>query len=147
MNTEFALAYLRVIAPDGAECAVAIAQSLFYIGCAPHNELLLVGQHISRCHACLRLEGAQVLLVDLGSEHGTWIGMTRLEAKQPHLLDYLETFRIGPYRLRVEPVSGAPPPRGLDEEKAVFNHDAIAAANEYSLARIHSTFYHHITPI
>ena len=116
MNTEHALAYLRVVAPNGSERVVAITQSPFCIGRGPHNDLSLDDQPISRHHACLRLEGDQVLLVDLDSENGTWVGTIRLEANQSHTLDYHETFRIGPYQLQLEPVSNAPDLRKPGEE-------------------------------
>lgn len=119
MDTEHALAYLRVIAPNGSERAVAITQSPFCIGRGSHNELILDDQLISRHHACLRLEGNQILLIDLDSENGTWVGTIRLDANQSHMLRYHETFRIGPYQLQLEPISNAPPLRDPDEEDVV----------------------------
>jgi hypothetical protein len=107
MNTEQVLAYLHVTAADGVEHAVPITQSPFCIGRAAHNDLALAEEQISRHHACLRLEGDQIQLVDMGSENGTWIGAARLKENQIYVLAYRETFRIGSYQLRLEPSSAA----------------------------------------
>ncbi len=114
MDTEPVLANLHVIAPDGSERVVAITQTPFCIGNTTHNDLALTDDLVARHHACLRLEGGQILLVDLGSESGTWIGTTRLEPNQPRELGYHESFRIGPYQLRLEPSL-----RSSDEEDVV----------------------------
>ena len=60
-----------------------------------------------------------MLLIDLDSENGTWVGTIRLDANQSHPLDYHERFRIGPYQLQLEPVSNAPPRRDPDREDVV----------------------------
>ena len=116
MNTEFTLALLRVIDPDGSEHVLSITHSPFCIGHAERNDLPLVDAAVSRHHACLRLNGDQMLVVDMGSEHGTWVGATRLEVNEPRALDYHEIFRIGPYHLRLEPVTAATLPPGLIDE-------------------------------
>src|SRR5512147_2062992 len=104
MNTQTALAYLRVIAPDGSERALAIMQSPFSIGRAEHNDLILTAQQVSRHHASLRFEGGLIYLVDMQSENGTWIGTEQLDANQPRSLAYHEVFRVGPYQLQLEPI-------------------------------------------
>ncbi|HLF28612.1 MAG TPA: FHA domain-containing protein [Anaerolineae bacterium] len=116
MNSERALAVLRVTAPDGSERAVPVTDTPFCIGRTTDNELPLADQLISRRHACLRFEGDQFLLVDLGSENGTWLGGTRLAANEPRVLHYDEIFQIGSYRLRLDPTSGAPSLRAFAEE-------------------------------
>ena len=109
LNTQPVLAVLRVSAPDGVERTIAITQSPFCIGRAEHSDLILTEQQISRHHACLRFDGDQIQLVDVGSENGTWIDSSQLEANQPRLLAYHEVFRIGPYRLQLEPAAAAVP--------------------------------------
>lgn len=104
-NTQPALAILRVIAPDGVERTIAVTQSPFCIGRAEHNDLILTEHQVSRHHACLRFEDDRIQLVDVGSENGTWIESTQLDAHEPRLLAYHEVFRIGPYRLLLEPVT------------------------------------------
>jgi pSer/pThr/pTyr-binding forkhead associated (FHA) protein len=123
MNTTPVLAYLRVIASDGSEHTVAITQSPFCMGRGGHNDLSLVEPQVSRHHACLRQEGDQFQLVDVGSENGTWLETSRLEVNQPYPLVFYQTFRIGSYQLRLEPSPLTFSPYGLKEEAA----SAVAA--------------------
>ena len=126
MNTEAALGYLRLIAPNGVERIVTIAHTPFCIGRGPHNELKLTDQSISRHHACLSRQGDKFQVVDVGSENGTWIGETRLETNQPYTLDYNEVFRVGPYQLRLEPAEVATR-SATDETMPIATADLVAA--------------------
>ena len=126
MNTEFTLALLRVIDPDGSEHVLSITHSPFCIGHAERNDLPLVDAAVSRHHACLQLNGDQMLVVDMGSEHGTWVGATRLDVNEPRALDYHEIFRIGPYHLRLEPVTAATlQPDVLDEAAVAHQPSSV----------------------
>lgn len=108
MNNGSVFAYLHVIPSAGAEHTVPISQFPFCIGRAEHNELALAEERISRHHACLRLEGDQIQLVDLGSENGTWrrirrfqrIHRSQLTRRSPraHLCQRSRRRRAHPYR-------------------------------------------------
>lgn len=115
MNTGQTLAVLHVIAPNQIERTVAITFTPFCMGRSPHNDLVLSDESVARRHACLRLEGTQILLIDLGSETGTWLGQTRLSTYEANVLNYQDIFTIGPYQLWLEPVAGAGP-IGVGEE-------------------------------
>lgn len=47
---------------------------------------------VSRQHAALEVHGARILLVDLGSTNGTFVGGQRIEASE---IEHLGEFRIG----------------------------------------------------
>ncbi len=109
MNTGQTLAVLHVVAPNQIERTIAVTFSPFCIGRTPHNDLVLADESVARRHACLRLEGTQILLIDLGSETGTWLGQARLSTNEANILNYKDIFTIGPYQLWLEPVMGAGP--------------------------------------
>src|SRR2546430_2732665 len=69
------------------------------IGRTPESGLPLLDPEVSRNHAELRMESQGLILTDLGSSNGTFIGTERLLANQPHLLSDGTTFRIGPFLL------------------------------------------------
>ncbi len=69
------------------------------IGRTPDNGLSLPHQLVSRAHAELRMEPQGLLLTDLGSSNGTFIGSQRLLPNQPQVLTDGTTFRIGPFLL------------------------------------------------
>jgi phage tail-like protein len=81
---------------------LSLGDALLTIGRTPDNSLSLPHPQVARRHAELRLEGDQVLLLDLGSNSGTFIGETRLLPNQPQLLPLDTLFRIGPFELRYQ---------------------------------------------
>ena len=97
-----ALAQLRIIFPDETEQVVPVSQSPFNIGRVPANNLQLSHQSISRNHARLLFQGDEIVLIDLNSSNGTFVGEQQLGASEPYALSYGEPFRIGPYTLILE---------------------------------------------
>ena len=69
------------------------------IGRTPENGLSLSHQMVSRAHAELRMDPQGLILTDLGSSNGTFIGTQRLLPNQPHIITDGTTFRIGPFLL------------------------------------------------
>ncbi len=125
MGSESALALLRVTLPDGTEQVVPIVQSPFNMGRAPTSDLPLPHQLVSRNHARLLFQGAEIVLIDLNSANGTSVGGKRLGASEPYAISYGEAFEVGPYTLRLE----AAPATG--KEPAGLSAD-VAAAEEPS---------------
>ncbi len=103
-----AVAQLRIVFPDGSEQTAPVSQSPFNIGRAPGNDLQLAHQAVSRNHARLLVMGTEIVLIDLNSANGTWVGEKKLGANEPCRLAYGDRFTIGPYSLHLGAVPAAP---------------------------------------
>jgi len=68
------------------------------IGRSPTNDLVLVGRTVSKVHATLSLEKGQLVLTDLQSAHGTFLGGKRIRSSPLHLGD---EFQIGQYTFKI----------------------------------------------
>ena len=82
--------------------AFPLTQKPAIIGRAPETDISLPHPLVSRAHAEVRLstQGTQGMIVtDLGSSNGTFIGDERLVPNQPRVLTDGMSFRIGPYQL------------------------------------------------
>ena len=86
------------------------------IGRTPENGLSLSHQMVSRAHAELRMEPQGLILTDLGSSNGTFIGTQRLLPNQPHVLTDGTTFRIGPFLLTYQAAKPAEQPQEREDE-------------------------------
>ncbi|MDQ6602815.1 MAG: FHA domain-containing protein [Chloroflexota bacterium] len=85
------------------------------IGRGPDNSLALAHQLVSRHHAEIRLDGAQPILIDLGSSNGTLLKGSRLLPNQPTLLAVGDAFQIGPFSMIYQV-----PDQRFDTEQALF---------------------------
>ena len=56
------------------------------------TDIVVDDSEVSRQHCALEVHGAKVLLVDLGSTNGTFVGGQRIEASE---IEHLGEFRIG----------------------------------------------------
>ena len=97
------------------------------IGRTPENGLSLSHQMVSRVHAELRMEPQGLVLTDLGSSNGTFIGTQRLLPNQPHVLTDGTTFRIGPFLLTYQASKPASQFREREDE-AQLKQEAEATA-------------------
>jgi hypothetical protein len=87
-----------LVLPDGRR--VGIADEVVTIGRLPECAVVLDDPNVSRRHAQLRREGAEVVLVDLGSTNGTKVnGVTVRE----HRLAPGDVISVGTTTLRFEP--------------------------------------------
>ena len=89
------------------------------IGRTPENGLSLSDPMVSRAHAELRMELQGLILTDLGSSNGTFIGTQRLLPNQPHVLTPGATFRIGPFLLTYQASKPAMQPQGQEDEPQI----------------------------
>ena len=80
---------------------------ILHIGRTPDSGLPLPDGQVSRHHAELRMEAQGLMLTDLGSSNGTFIGNQRLLPNQPHLLTDGAIFRIGPFLLTYQAAKAA----------------------------------------
>lgn len=87
--------YLQV---EGAE-PVMVANDRFLMGRGKHCDLVLLSNRVSREHAVILRDGADIVLEDLGSSNGTWMDEQRI-TKRP-LLDG-DVFMLGNIRIRCD---------------------------------------------
>jgi pSer/pThr/pTyr-binding forkhead associated (FHA) protein len=91
-------ARLLVFVEDAVHRAIELTQKGLTIGRGPANDLVLADADrlVSRFHAEVRWENGRYVLLDLGSQNGTWMDERRVDRVelQPGLLVV-----IGPYRL------------------------------------------------
>lgn len=80
----------------------------FLIGRSPDVGLTLPHPLVSREHAELAIKNLNVVLTDLGSSNGTFIGNERLGPRQPRILTDGTSFRIGPYFLTYRASDASP---------------------------------------
>jgi len=84
-------------APSAAPIAQAAPFSASYNAAPPATmgagtDIVVDDSEVSRQHCALEVHGAKVLLVDLGSTNGTFVGGQRIEASE---IEHLGEFRIG----------------------------------------------------
>lgn len=65
------------------------------IGRAPGCDLQLPDPSVSQRHATIRQRGSDYVVVDEGSENGTFVGKTRLPRHAPHKLEHGDLLRFG----------------------------------------------------
>jgi len=76
------------------------------IGRGTHAQINLDNDGVSREHAEIRKDGHGMVLVDLGSSNGTWIGGERVKSTP---ISKVQTVQIGPVRLILRPRRVGPP--------------------------------------
>jgi pSer/pThr/pTyr-binding forkhead associated (FHA) protein len=65
------------------------------IGRAPGCDLQLPDPSVSQRHATIRQRGSDYVVVDEGSENGTFAGKARLPRHAPHKLEHGDLLRFG----------------------------------------------------
>ncbi len=60
--------------------AIADVAAPMRIGSAPGNDLRVDDRFVSTCHAEIRREQGRLVIVDVGSKNGLWLGGTRVDA-------------------------------------------------------------------
>lgn len=151
MASTNALALLHITYPDGAEQVVPVERTPFNIGRAPEGDLTLPHESVSPRHARLLFQGEETVLIDLNSAGGTMVGGRRLAAGDPCPITYGQSFRVGPYTLRLAPATpvtaarraAAPPPRPPDPpEGGLVPYD-----DAFGLPQDASCYLQHLPPI
>jgi pSer/pThr/pTyr-binding forkhead associated (FHA) protein/uncharacterized protein YraI len=94
---------LRIRMPDGAQRDFAMDVPSITVGRAPENQLVIDDTTVSRRHARLSVESSRLLIEDLGSANGTFIGTQRLGANKPSLVSEDQPVRVGDVELRYLP--------------------------------------------
>src|SRR5262249_39837215 len=88
---------LELVLGDGTR--VALSESIT-IGRAPSNAVQLEDASVSRTHARIVRDDADVTIEDAGSSHGTWLDAERIE--EPKALHPGNVIRLGDAELHVE---------------------------------------------
>lgn len=86
---------LRVTTPDGQVREFPIDVPSAIVGRADGNRVVIDHVSVSRRHATLTIENGRVMLEDLGSASGTFVGSQRLPANTPSLVEQGQTLRFG----------------------------------------------------
>jgi two-component system response regulator GlrR len=89
---------------DGGEIRVPLGIGPLVVGTSPDGDLVTPGTHVSRKHCELVLDESGVILRDLGSKNGTFVGDVQIREAllRPGLV-----VRVGQWRLSLR-VTGAP---------------------------------------
>jgi pSer/pThr/pTyr-binding forkhead associated (FHA) protein len=150
------LGTLRIRMPDGQSRESAVEQAAIGAGRASDNELVLDDISVSRRHARLTFDAAQMTVEDLGSANGSYIGSQRLAPNTPSLVPGDQAARLGDIELRFVPAEAPrpvrPPSTGGEQATMVFGPpvgatsggatsagtapDAASGSNRYGKLRI-----------
>lgn len=115
--------YGRLIIRLGEEVVdtVRLTAPVTTIGRNPDNLLPLPqSTMISRYHADVRPDPQGIVVTDLGSANGTFVGDEQLLPHQPRLITPGGVVRIGPYELIFEAAEPAPPEQDDPEPQAAL---------------------------
>jgi hypothetical protein len=103
---------LTIRLPGGQVREFALEQPVITVGRAGDNQLVLEEISVSRRHARLSVESGRLMIEDLGSANGTFIGAQRLAANTPALVSDDQPVRLGDVEIRYVP------PRSVDAARA-----------------------------
>lgn len=91
---------LRVTTPDGQVREFPIDVPSAIVGRADGNRVVIDHVSVSRRHASLTIENGQVMLEDLGSASGTFVGSQRLPVNTPTIVEEGQSLRFGDVEAR-----------------------------------------------
>jgi hypothetical protein len=106
---------------------VELTKPEFHIGYHQDNDLVLRYPNVADRHAQVQHTSTGHLLIDLGSESGTWMGDRKIPAQEPQILEDGLSFRIGPYTLAYHAspeTEFSPAPTALPETELSVSHPA-----------------------
>lgn len=81
---------------------VPLTADVITLGREPDNSVALAHPLVPRHHAEVRFSEEGVVLTDLGSSNGTYLGETRILPHQPQLLTAGATFEIRPFTIQYD---------------------------------------------
>jgi len=103
---------LHIRLPSGETRDFPMEQPSITVGRAGDNQLSLDEISVSRRHARLTVESSRLMIEDLGSANGTFIGTQRVAPNSPGLVPADQIVRIGDVEVRYEP------PRAVEAARA-----------------------------
>jgi pSer/pThr/pTyr-binding forkhead associated (FHA) protein len=93
------LGTLRIRTPNGADRDFVLEQPILTVGRATDNGLVIDEASISRRHARLTVEASRLMVEDLGSANGTFVGGQRLQPNTPSPVPAEQPVRLGDVEL------------------------------------------------
>lgn len=102
---------LRVATPDGQVREHVIDSPSVFVGRADTNRIVIDHPSISRRHARLTIESGRLMVEDLGSANGTYVGGARLAANQAALAEPGQTIQFGDAGAVFTPLASVSSPR------------------------------------
>ncbi len=94
---------LRIKTPDGKTREFGLDQPTITVGRSADNQLAIDEISVSRRHARLSVESGRLMIEDLGSANGTFIGGQRLAPNNPGLVSEDQAVRLGDVEIRYVP--------------------------------------------
>lgn len=94
---------LRIMTPDGKTREFGLDQPTITVGRSSDNQLAIDEISVSRRHARLSVESGRLMIEDLGSANGTFIGGQRLAPNNPGLVSEEQTVRVGDVEIHYMP--------------------------------------------
>jgi len=88
--------------PDGRPEVLEIGPKLAYIGRLPGCDMVIAHRVISKQHCTVHWDGTQVVIEDLKSTNGTFLGETRLKANRPYPWPPDVAVQVGPFSIRLK---------------------------------------------
>ncbi|MGH2634044.1 MAG: FHA domain-containing protein, partial [Tepidiformaceae bacterium] len=105
---------LKITTPDGRTREYPLDLPSLVIGRADGNSILIEDLSVARRHARLTIDSGRLLIEDLGSATGTFIGGQRIPANTPSLVESHQDIRLGDVGI----VYDAPPDLALATSSA-----------------------------
>lgn len=100
---------LRIATPDGQVREHVIDSPSVYVGRADTNRVVIDHVSVSRRHARLTIESGRLMVEDLGSSSGTFVGGQRLSPNRPALADGGLPIRFGEAEAVFTPMGATAP--------------------------------------
>jgi pSer/pThr/pTyr-binding forkhead associated (FHA) protein len=94
---------LRIKTPDGRTREFGLDQPTITVGRSGDNQLAIDENSVSRRHARFSVESGRLMIEDLGSANGTFIGGQRLAPNNPGLVSEDQAVRLGDVEIRYLP--------------------------------------------
>ena len=91
---------LRVTTPDGQVREYPIDTPSAFVGRAEGNRVVIDHVTVSRRHARLTIDSGRLMVEDLGSATGTFVGSQRIPLHSPSLVEEGQTIRFGDVEAR-----------------------------------------------
>lgn len=121
MGDERQQAYIVIHGPGHDGTTLPLREGITSFGRLPSNDVILLGDLVSRHHSRITFFEGRATLQDLGSHNGSWVNGERVNSR---VLKEGDVARVGNFRVafHVGSIEAAPRPAGYDETTAAETH-------------------------